>query len=152
MGGGGKSSSFSPYAALLVQAAEHINKEMDPSRKLLMQQMQSVLQGNLYGSGTIPLIQQGVDAARKAASQSLTDTQGYLAQTGAARSPIAAAILGQLAQGGQEAVAGVPIALAQQYLGMAPALIGAGTNATMGGLASAIQGNLQQTSSKFSLG
>lgn len=108
----------------------------------MLSQMGDILKGNLYGSGTIPLIQQGVDAARSAASTSLNNAQGYMAQIGASRSPFAASIMSMLSQQGNEAVAAVPTDIAQQFLGMTPGAISSGTNATMSGLANAIRGNM----------
>jgi len=153
---GGKSgssgSTSSAFGTVLGNIAQQINAETDPTRKLFMNQMQQVLQGNLFGSGSIPLIQSGVGAARQAAGQSLQGAQANLAKSGAANSPFASAISAMIGQQGNQAVADVPINIANAYVGQTGSAVSNIGGQALSGLSNAGQLNNRFGGSSYNIG
>ena len=148
-GGKSSSSTSSPYAGVLASIAEQINKETDPLRTQFLSQLSQVLSGNTSTSSTIPLIQSGVASARQAGASSISSAQGYLAQSGVARSPFAAAIMSLTNQANTANIGNVPLQVANTMLGETSTAASGFTNSSLSGLASAIQGNMQQSGSNL---
>ena len=138
---GGNSANSSAFGNILGQLAEQLNGEVDPTRKTLLHQTNQVLKGDIFGKGSIPLIQSGVQASRAATAGGMADAQGALAKSGAANSPFAAAILGQIQASGNQATAQVPIGIAQSYLSGAGGLVEGLGGQAFGGLGTAGQQN-----------
>jgi hypothetical protein len=146
----GKSSGSSSSAAGRVATAggTKLFNEANPVLKQLLQQMQQVLQGNLYGPTTIPLIQNAVGAARQATSTASQGADAYLSRIGADRSPFAAAIQSNIQQQGAENVAQQPVNIAEQFLGMIPGVTGNTLGEAFGGLSTGTSSGSQQQSGK----
>ena len=149
---GSNSSTSSAFGQILGQIAEQINGEADPSRQLMFKQLQSVLKGDLFGKGSIPLIQSGVQASRQATAGGMESARGALASSGAANSPFAAAILGQIQASGNQATAQVPIQIAQGILGQGAGLVENIGGQALSGLSGAGQLNNSTSGSAYNVG
>lgn len=142
--GAGKSSSESGFGKILGQIAEQIQGEVDPLRKQLIGQQESVLSGKIYGKNTIPLIQSGVQASRSAAGASLENTKASFAKAGAANSPFAMAVQQMVQQQGQFEQSQVPIQIAENIAGGANSMVTGVGGQALQGLAGAGQMNMSQ--------
>lgn len=138
-GGKGSQSTSSGFANTLGAIANQINTETDPSRRLFMSQLQQILSGNMFTNSTMPLIQSGVSAARQAGATSLMGAQSYLASTGVAQSPFAAAVMSLTGQQAQSGVASVPEQVAGSYLSQGMSSVAALGGQSLSGLSGAAQ-------------
>lgn len=149
--GGSSSQTYSPYAPLLAQMAAHINQEVDPVRKMFFQQLQQILSGNLFTNSTLPMVAQGVAAQRQAGAESMAGAEAAGARSGVDRSPFMAAIKSLMGQGTNAAIGAVPGQVAGEYLGLVPGAVQGVGGQALSGLASAMQGNIGTSTSKYNV-
>lgn len=70
----------------------------------------------------LPIVQRAVEGSRAATSQALNATTAAASGTGLEKSPFLARILAETRLGGEQATAGIPTAVAKEFIDIAPAL------------------------------
>jgi len=116
---GGKSRSATQSGRKAIGAVEGYQ----PIRDQLFSQIAEALRTGGIGAG-IPIIQESVSQARGAMSDSLAGTEGDLARSGLGRTPFGARVLAESKLGGEQNIAAIPTAYAQQFISGAPGLLG----------------------------
>ena len=147
----GKGKQKSRAGSQLEQYAGQFFQETTPMRQELIGQFEEILKTG-GAQAQVPIIAKAVESSKKAASDTVAQTEASLAQKNLSGTPFGESIMARTRQNANQAPSQVGPQMAMQFLQQIPSFTLAQASNIMSGLGPAVQGNLSTKGQTHSLG